>query len=176
MRTIGTLTNRIPSVVSIVSPLSFLSLLFTVSLHVLIDSPELGPGSILGPSSVSVTPTSSSASPTSSYTRSPTPSPPKSNSSKSKAKQNTAAIAGGVVGGVVAITFAAVAIFFRLRRSSQVPPAVSAAVEVSQPQPPPSDEGALLSLAEPPIPKFYVRDFVACVALVCSHTCIPHTF
>jgi hypothetical protein len=137
-----------------------LSLFVTVSLRVLIDFPELSPGSNIGTSSVSVTPTSSSASPTSSYTTSATPSPSEGSSSKNNTKQNTAAIAGGVFVGVVVTAFAGVAVFFWLRRRSQAAPAVSAGVGASQPQPSLPDEVALLPLAESPITKFYVRAFV----------------
>ena len=117
---------------------------------------------------MSVTPTSSSASPTLSYTRSPTPSPSKSNSSKSKTKQNTAAIAGSVIGGVVAITFAGFAIF-RLRRSLQTPPTVSAGVSASQPRPSLLDEVSLSPPAKLPVTRFYVCAFVPCVMSVCPH-------
>ena len=60
-RTTGTPTNLIQSVVSIVSFILSFSRSLRSHVHVLIDSPELGPGADLGPSGVS---TSSSASPT----------------------------------------------------------------------------------------------------------------
>ena len=137
-----------------------LSFLVTVSPRVLIDFPQLSPGSNISPSSVSVTPTSSSVSPTSSYTTSPTPSPSEGSNSENNTKQNTAAVAGGVIGGLGAITVAGFAVFFWLRRRSQAPPAESAGVGASQPQPSLPDEVALLPLAESPITKFYVRAFV----------------
>ena len=109
------------------------------------------------PTSSRATQTSTSASPTSPNTGSPTPSPQEGSGSKNKTKPNTAAIAGGVigslVGSVIAITLAGVAIFFFLRRSSQAQPAVS--------------------LVEQPITRIYVRAFVPCVALVSPH--MPHS-
>ncbi|KAN0119096.1 hypothetical protein V8E52_004543 [Russula decolorans] len=73
------------------------------------DSPELGPGAVLGPS--------------------PTPSPPVNHNS------NTGAIVGGVVGGVAAISIAVAVIFFylRRRRRSRAPSAAAPGVGASQP-------------------------------------------
>ncbi|KAH9976940.1 hypothetical protein BJV77DRAFT_1053249 [Russula vinacea] len=92
------------------------------------DSPEFGPGSIIGPSNASVTPT-----------------PPPSKSSS----VNAGAIAGGVVGFIVVVLIVLVAIFY-LRRRSWARAAASADVDASQQQQPESDEVAPLSMSEPP--------------------------
>ena len=83
-----------------------------------IDSPELGPGTVLGPS------------------KSPTPSPSVNSTS------NTGAIVGGVIGGVAAIFIAVAVIFFYLRRRqrrrrSRAPSVATPGVGASQP---PMDE------------------------------------
>lgn len=85
------------------------------------DSPELGPGAVLGPSGVS---TSSDTSPTGS----PTLSPPVNHT-------NTGAIVGGVVGGVAAISIAVAVIFYLRRRRSRAPSAASPGVSAPQPAP-----------------------------------------
>jgi hypothetical protein len=118
-RTSGTPANRIQSVVSIVSPILSFSPCYSLTSTFLIDSPELGPGAVLGPSGVS----SSSASPT----ISPTPSPPVNGNS------NTGAIVGGVVGGVAAISIAVALIFFYLRRRRSRAPAAAPGAGASQP-------------------------------------------
>ena len=107
----------------------------TVSLH-FIDTPEILPGSRIGP-----TPSSGGKS------------------------SNAGVIAGGIAGGVAAIAIVIVVIFY-LRRS-QAPPAMSAGVDASQSQQPLSDE--VSSSGSPTTMRFYVRDFVSCVAIVCSH-------
>ncbi|KAF8465587.1 hypothetical protein DFH94DRAFT_354215 [Russula ochroleuca] len=110
------------------------------------DSPEFGPGSIIGPSNASVT-SSSKASSTG------LPTPPPSNGSS----VNSAAIAGGVVGSIVGVSIVLMAIFY-LRRRSRARAAASADASASQPQQPQSDEVAPLSSSEPPIMKFYDPD------------------
>ncbi|KAH9988144.1 hypothetical protein BJV77DRAFT_964533 [Russula vinacea] len=138
------------------------------------DSPELGPGSILDASGVTITPTSSLTLGASSLTVTPTsslifsassvtitstsssilgpsgvsvthaspfpsassigsPTPPPSRDSSS----NTPAIAGGIAGGMVAISIAGVAIIYLRRRSKvlrQVLSAVYEGVGASQPR------------------------------------------
>ena len=168
--------NRMPSVVSIVSRVFSCPPLYrlTVSLHVFLDSPELGPGSILDASGVTITPTSSLTLGASSLTVAPTsslifsassvtitstsssilgpsgvsvthaspfpsasstglPTPPPSRDSSS----NTPAIAGGIAGGMLAISIAGVAIIYLRRRSKvlrQVLSAVYEGVGASQPR------------------------------------------
>lgn len=119
--------------------------------RIFIDSPEFGPGSIIGPSNASVTPT-----------------PPPSKSSS----VNAGAIAGGVVGFIVVVLIVLVAIFY-LRRRSWARAAASADVGASQQQQPESDEVAPLSMSEPP--RIYVRAFVSRIALVCPHVLLSLT-
>ncbi|KAF8465594.1 hypothetical protein DFH94DRAFT_821701 [Russula ochroleuca] len=95
------------------------------------DSPELGPGSVIGPAAVSVHPTSSSTG------------LPISGGGSSKG----GAIAGGIIGAVAAITIVIAAVFY-LRRRSQAP---SAVVGTSHPLRPMSIEGA----PSPTATKFY---------------------
>jgi hypothetical protein len=152
-RTSGTPTNLIQSVVSIVSPILSFPPCHGLTSAFLIDSPELGPGAVLGPSGVS---TSSRAS--------PTRSPP------GKSKSNTGTIVGGVVGAVTATTVAVAAIFFYLRRRrSRAPSTAALGVGASQP---PVDEikqplteegtntGSSLPGTSPMSPKVYVRVFI----------------
>lgn len=152
------------SVVSIVSPVFSFPLRYGLTPLFFIDFPEISPGTILGPSgvSVSVTPTSTfSSSASSSSTGSPAP------PHAAGKGLNTAMIATSVSGGIVAICLV-VSILFYLRRRSQAPSAVSAGVGASQLHvnkvlQPPSDKGtsALSSLSR--LPKFHVR--VLCPAL-----------
>ncbi|KAH9991382.1 hypothetical protein BJV77DRAFT_1150603 [Russula vinacea] len=101
-------------------------------------------GSILGPSGVSDTPTSSSSA---SFTGSPTPSPRKGGS------PNTIAIAGVVIGSIAAISTVVTSVFFYRRRPSQETPAIHATAATSQPQLPLSDERTFAPspLSRPPI-------------------------
>ena len=103
-----------PSVVSIVlfhllkiSPYVFL---------ITIDTPEVGPGSIIAPST-----SSTAASATSSYYPYSTGSPTHASSGGSGSGSNPGAIVGGIVGGIAPICIAVAVIFFR-RRHSQAQP------------------------------------------------------
>jgi hypothetical protein len=110
--------------------------LVTVShLHLTLDTPELGPGTILGPSgsgSTSTGPTNAypftPASSSSSYSASGVSRGSSSNSATpipiGGHSSNTGAIAGGVAGGIAAISIAIAALLFYLRRRH--PPAPSA--------------------------------------------------
>ncbi|KAI9438025.1 hypothetical protein H4582DRAFT_230300 [Lactarius indigo] len=126
------------------------------------DTPEILPGELISTSS------SSSVSPTSSTSSSaPTSASPISTSSRSGS--NTAAIAGGVAGGVVAIAVIAglVFIFWRRQQRAQAP---SAAFLVNGQSPPPSTspmsqvhsaptynhtQGSLMTLYDPNNPSTY---------------------
>jgi hypothetical protein len=111
------------------------------------DTPEVGSGSLIGPSSMSATPTHS-LNPSSSSTGSPTPLP-------SGRSSKAGAIAGGVAGGIAAITIVIAAIFY-LRRRSQATSAASAGVGASQSQQPLSDEiVSPSSSGSPTTMKFY---------------------
>jgi hypothetical protein len=157
-RTTGTPTNRIPLVVSIVSLSSPRGPRYGLTPLFYIDTPEVDSGSLIGPSSTySLSPSS---------TGSPTPLPRGRSS-------DTGAIAGGVAGGIAAITIVIVAIFY-LRRRSQATSAVSAGFGASQSQQSLSDESVPPSSSGSPMAmRFYVRDFVSRVALVCSHVSLP---
>jgi hypothetical protein len=96
------------------------------------DTPELAPGAVLA-SGATVSPSSTGPVSSSHTTGLPTPSPTHTGSST-----NAGAIAGGVVGGVAAISIAAAAIFFFMRR--QRPQAPSAVVPGVGPFQPPMDE------------------------------------
>ena len=150
-----------------------------------IDTPEVPPGAVLGPSGVTVaasaTPhTSSALSTKASKSPSTLPSPTPTGGSSS----NTGAIVGGVVGGVVAISIAVVAIVFFLRRQqTQAPPAALPGTGAPQPpihgyQQPLMDNGmhtASTLTGTPVFPvKLYVRVFVPnqlsrfCVFILCA--------
>lgn len=112
---------------------------------ILIDSPELAPGTLLGPSGATVSVTGSGSHGTStssgdSSTGVPTPTPTKKSS-------NTGAIVGGVVGGVAAISIGAFGVvFFLLRRKRSQAPTAAPGFGASQPpmdeiQRPLTDEG-----------------------------------
>jgi hypothetical protein len=115
-----------------------------------IDSPEIGPGSVLGPSGVSTHPISSSTA----------TGLPISGGGNSKA----GAIAGGVVGGIAAVAIA-IAVIILLRRHSQ-PEAPSVGIYAPQPLRPLSIEGVPSS---PTTIKSYVSAFVPYASLVCPH-------
>ena len=106
----------------------------------LIDSPEFGPGSFIGPSSElpDVTPTSSS-----------------STDSSGGSSSHAGGIAGGVIGGVVGLIITPAAIILYLRRRLRARAAVPA--DVSE-----------VSPSFPVTTRLYVRDLVFCVALVSS--------
>jgi hypothetical protein len=166
-RTIGTPTYRMPPVVSVVSPVSPC---YGLTPPFSIDTPEVLPGSLIGPSSVSTTATSS-LHPSSTGSSTPTPLP----TSKSS---NVGAIAGGAVAGVAVIIVVIAAIFYlRRRRRSQVRSAMSAGVGVSQSQQPLSGKVVPPSSSGLPIStKLYVRDVVSRVAVVCPHASCVTSF
>ena len=160
-----------PSVVSIIlfhllkiSPYVFL---------ITIDTPEVGPGSIIAPSTSSTAVSATS----SSYPYS-TGSPTHASSGGSGSGSNPGAIVGGVVGGLAAICIAVAVIFFR-RRHSQAQPAVSPDVIESKVLPLMPDEGttAPSSMSGSPITRrFYVRAFVSRIALVCPQVPLASYF
>jgi len=75
------------------------------------DSPEVGPGSIIGPSTAGTTTSSSHPSSTGSPTT----------ASSGGGSSNTGAIVGGVIGGIAAICIAVAAVLYRRRRSQAQP-------------------------------------------------------
>ena len=93
-----------------------------VSLHVFIDTPEAGPGSLIGPSESGVS--NVSATPTSYFDPSSTGPPPPF---PGGGGPNGLAIAGGVIGGFAGIAIV-IAVISRLQRSSLAPSSVSAGV------------------------------------------------
>jgi hypothetical protein len=108
-RTVGTPTNRLSSVVGILSPTSS-----PVPSHAyvvyFIDSSEAGPGRILGPSDPSV----SASGPTSAFGG------PFSNATTpafiGRHSSNRGAITGGVIGGIAVISILVAALLFLRRR------------------------------------------------------------
>ena len=157
MRTFGTATNLMPSVVSIVSLLfSFPFRYGLTRLFFIIDSLELGPGSILGSSGASATTASSSAVPMALF-----------NLSRRGSSNIGSGTFGLVVVGCAIPPLVGLAVLFcYLRRRSLAKAAVSADVCASRPQQPQSDEVVL-----PPITmRIYVRDFVPGIALACPNT------
>ena len=175
----GTPMNRMPLVVSIVSP--------SAPRHGLtstfnIDTPEYGPGAIFGASGVSTATTStrtSSASTSSASTSSagiPPTAPPTVTPSQSKS--HTGVIVGGVVGGIVALGVIIATLFFYLQwrrtRLLQVADVASGASQpmlsdttvttVTQPSPGPP--------IIPPAPQtltLYVRVFMSHAAAIMCH-------
>ena len=157
MRTIGTPTKHMPSVVRI-----FISASLRSHPRFAIDSPEVGPGSTIAPSTTGTATSSSHPSSTQS-TGSPT-----HTTSPGGGSSNTGAIVGGVVGGIAAICIAVVAILYQQRRSRAQPTVFADVVEskvLSSPSPP--DEGTPAPSSLSGTPRLYVRDFVSRIALVC---------
>ncbi|KAF8465588.1 hypothetical protein DFH94DRAFT_848610 [Russula ochroleuca] len=116
------------------------------------DSPEAGPGSILGPSGVSSTPT------------------PSSSANSSGGSSSTGGnIAGGVTGAIVVliITPAAITLYLRRRLRPRSAVTVPADVSASQPQLPQSDE-VVPSLSGSPVT---MRRYVP----LSSYFCTPRT-
>jgi hypothetical protein len=116
MRTLGTPTNRLSSVVGILSPtFSLITLSRRCYMFYRLPPAEVGPGMILGPSGASISaigPTSASGDPFSITT---TPAFIERHSS------NGGGIIGGVIGGIAAISILVAALFFyRQRRRSLV--------------------------------------------------------
>ena len=152
------------------NPLSSLPPLTLSHLHLtFLDSPEIAPGTLLGPSgpssASSTSPTSTSSSTSS---NSATPVPIRSHSS------NTGAIAGGVVGGLAAISIAIAALLYYLRgRQTPTPPAPTAIDERPSgfnslmDQVPRSMSGHGTISSDPSMPRFYVCVFVAQAPLMC---------
>ncbi len=102
MRTFGTTINRRASVVNIISPILFFSC-YSSSSTISIDSPELGPGAILGPSS---------------------------HTSSSNTGAIVGGVVGGVAAISIAV---ALIFFYLRRRRSRTPSAAAPGVGASQP-------------------------------------------
>ena len=113
MRTIGTLTNRMPPVVSV--SLVSSPYLLSHTRATFIDSPELGPGTIPGPSSSSPSvfgsSTSNNAASSTAVSNTATPTPVGGRSS------SVGAIAGGIAGGIAVISIIIAALLFYRQRS-----------------------------------------------------------
>ena len=147
-KTIGTTTNRLPSVVRIFSFL-FPSLPVTVLHPCLfsIDSNELGPGETIGPSHNGV-----------------------------EHNSHVGAIVGGVVGGIAAISILAAGLFLYRRRRRLRPASAGGGVfssqmdEIQRPMSGQEPFGSSLPEITNPLMKPYVRVFVppsfACVLIV----------
>jgi len=177
LRTTGTPTSLRPSVVGIHTCLFF----DTFHTHLpLLDTPEVLPGALIGDSSgtgtaAGATATRSSPAPTGS-------SSPTSTSPPSQHSSNVGAIAGGVVGGVAAISIAAAAIFFYLRRQHPKAPPASYITDVASQPPmdevrqPLSQEGAFPPTSSSPGSpmRLYVRVFFW--SSLQSHLCSCRAF
>ena len=155
-----------------------------------IDSPEIAPGALPGPSGVTVGATATRPQSTlttiaaSSTAVGDSPSSLSNPTPTGGSSSNTGAIVGGVVGGVVAISVAVVAIAFSMRRQDpQAPSAVPPGVGASQPpmvkfQRPLTDNGMHMASTltkTPAVPvKLYVRAFMSnhpsrsCVFILCA--------
>ena len=121
LRALGTQTSLYQSVVR-----TYLSFSINASHHVLfLDSPEQGPGAVLGFSGATASASGTGSSATSSLfgesssTVDPTSSSSTTSSPTPKSSSSRGFIIDGVVGGVAAIFFAGVAIGFILRRRRQ---------------------------------------------------------
>ena len=105
-----------------------------------IDSPELGPGTVLGASSSSVSVSASTTRHGSSNTGTST--------HVGRHSSNAGAIAGGVIGGIVAISSLVAALLFYLRRRRSLTPVVvfegDVARQMDQVQLPMSDQGMVV--------------------------------
>ena len=162
LRTIGTLANRMPLVVSVVSP--FFSFpphygLTRVNSSYFIDTPEASGSSLISPSSIFGVSSSVLVSPTTSS----------SADSSGGSSSNAGTIAGGIIGVIVALIIIPAAIILYLRRRLKARAAMPADVIASHPQPPQSDEVAPSLSGSPITMKFYVCDLESCVELVCPH-------
>ncbi|KAH9971461.1 hypothetical protein BJV74DRAFT_865871 [Russula compacta] len=124
------------------------------------DSPELGPGAVVGPSGVSTAASViGTATPSSLSHAGASPSPTSgsdSSSNGSSSSSNVGAIAGGVAGGIAAVAIAGVAVFFFLRRGRRQAPStpLTAQQQMEQVQhlPPPSDDGTFAPPSAPGTP------------------------
>jgi hypothetical protein len=151
------------------------------------DTPEIGPGALIGTSGSPTTGTGTGATRTSpnptgstdtssthGFTSPPTPTPTPTATGGS----NAGAIAGGVVGGIAAISIAAAALFFFLRRRQhqQAPQAATFVVDgpslphMDESRRPLSDNISFVPTSVPETPstsmRLYVRAFHAFVAFV----------
>lgn len=158
MRMIGIPPNHVPLVVRFPSPLFPVTVL--CSRLTFIDSPELGPGTLLGASSSSVSaPTSTT---TSSNTGTSTPVGPRP--SPGGHSSNAGAIAGGIIGSIAVISILVAGFLFYLRRRRSLAPTVvfegDGAPHVDQVQFPMSDQGVAAETfpetMAPPKPYIYV--------------------
>ena len=159
-----------------------------------IDTPEISPGALLGPSGVVTAtvaatatgpqfPHSTSAM---SFTIGDSPSALSSPSSTGGSSSNTGAIVGGIVGGVAVISIAITAILFSLRRRRpQAPTATPRGTGGSQLpkdefQRPLTDKGmhtASTLHGDPVVPiKHYVRVFVSTSLSFCSSYALSFLF
>ncbi len=129
----GTPTNRWPSVVGF-----FLSALSLVASNLRFsDSPEIGPGSLIGdPGSVITTPTGTSSAAT--IFTGVASSDPSFFSSSRGSSPNTGAIVGGVVAGVAVIAIAVLGFFYLRRRRTKAPTSAF----VDEGASPPHNDGA----------------------------------
>jgi len=156
-----------PLVVRIILSLYSSRYCLTPASFTFIGSPELGPGTVLGASgsygSVSASETRSSSTGTSIPV--------------GRHSSNAGAIAGGVIGGIAAISILVAALLFYLRRRRRpLEPIVvfegDGSQYMNQVQPPMSDQGALvetLPATMAPL-KPYVYVFVSLpVAIMCAH-------
>jgi hypothetical protein len=177
------------------NPLSYLLPLVTVSHSHLtsLDTPELGPGTILGPSSSS---RSASTGPTNAYPSTPasssssysTSSDSRSSSSNSASpipigghSSNTGAIVGGVAGGIAAISIVIAALLFYLRQRHPPAPSAPSASDghpggfnpfMDQVPRPMSGQGTVTSSLPETTTSLlrpYVCVFVASAPLMCTH-------
>ena len=139
----------------------------------LIDTPELVPGAILGPPSASVAPTSSPLASSSTATSSTSPMISPTTSIVVGHSSNSGAIAGGVVGGIAVISIVVAAVFLYLRRRPRAPSAEFVGTGTSQSpihdtSRPLSDGGTVASSSlsgSPLAMRFYVRILASRVAL-----------
>jgi len=105
-----------------------LSLWNTTQARAIGDSPEIGPGALIGVSTISTIGTTTSTSPNPTVfpavtTSSPSLTPTSSPSEGSSSSSNTGAIAGGVVGGITIVAVAVLGSVYLLRQRTRGSPA-----------------------------------------------------